>query len=192
MGGGNRSTEIHFCGLQTWQDRKEEGRRQGKQMGNGFAVPTSENGFSKYSGVVVPAGRNRPRFAIQAHCGLLVTSMSPNCCLLNGILRKSHFLRRATAKPFPICFPCRRPSFFLSCHVCNPQKWIPEKSQILTFSFFYICGIMNCADALRFGADEKVAKEDHLYYERDYIGGGKRDEALSADKSDFKADYAGV
>lgn len=33
MGGGNRSTGIHFCGLQTWQGRKEEGRRQGNRWG---------------------------------------------------------------------------------------------------------------------------------------------------------------
>ena len=37
---------------------------------------TSEYGFSKYSGKVVNAGRNRPPFAIQAQCGLFGTSMS--------------------------------------------------------------------------------------------------------------------
>ncbi len=77
----------------------------GKESAGGecFPVPASENEFSKYSGIVVLAGRNRPRFAIQAHCGLLVTSMSPNCCLLNGTLRKSHFPSQCNGNPCPVC-----------------------------------------------------------------------------------------
>ncbi len=104
-------------------------------MGNGFAVPASGNGFSKYSGVVVPAGRNRPRFAIQAHCGLLVTSVSPNCCPSNGILRKSYFrrkaaLREAAAKPFPISSPCLPPPFFFPARICSQ----PVKIDSIDFS----------------------------------------------------------
>ena len=65
-------------GCRKWE-RGNAGRWRGGTGGGWISVPASENGFSKYSGIVVLAGRNRPRFAIQAHCGLLVTSMSPNC-----------------------------------------------------------------------------------------------------------------
>ncbi len=75
-----------------------------------FLVLASENGFSKYSGRVVSTGRNRPRFAIRAHCGLLVTSVSPNCCSLNGILRKSHFPAQSSCENIPAKPPARRPS----------------------------------------------------------------------------------
>ncbi len=82
----------------------------GKESAGGecFPVPASENEFSKYSGIVVLAGRNCPRFAIQAHCGLLVTSMSPNCCFWNGILRKSHFSSQSS---FENAARCPYPAF---------------------------------------------------------------------------------
>ncbi len=77
-----------------------------KRNGTGctrISALASGNGFSKYSGETASAGRNRPRFAIQAHCGLLVTSVSPNCCLLNGILRKSHFPSQSNRNPWAAC-----------------------------------------------------------------------------------------
>ena len=63
----------------------------GKESAGGecFPVPASENEFSKYSGIVVLAGRNRPRFAIQAHCGLLVTSMKDRCMSFDNHIRLS-------------------------------------------------------------------------------------------------------
>ena len=73
-----------------------------------FLVLASENGFSKYSGKVVSTGRNRARFAIQAHCALFVTSMSPNCCFWNGILRKSHFSSQSS---FENAARCPYPAF---------------------------------------------------------------------------------
>ena len=92
--------------------------------GECFPVPASENEFSKYSGVVVLAGRNRPRFAIQAHCGLLVTSMSPNCCFLNGILRKSHFPPQSSGENIPrppaLCPP---PPPFRPSHALPFTEW---------------------------------------------------------------------
>ena len=51
----------------------------------------AKNGFSKYSGKIKNAERNRPLLAIRARYGLFGTSMSRNCWVLNGILRKSHF-----------------------------------------------------------------------------------------------------
>ena len=47
--------------------------------------------FLKYSGEVERGGRNRPTFAVRAQVGLFGTSMSRNCWVLDGILRKSHF-----------------------------------------------------------------------------------------------------
>ena len=66
------------------RDREKRGAGGGAAKKGGtswkwFSVLVAENGFSKYSGKIATGGRNRPRFAIQAHCGLLVTSMSPNC-----------------------------------------------------------------------------------------------------------------
>ena len=51
---------------------------------------TTEYGFSKYSEKIVNGGRNRPQFAVRAQCGLFGTSMSRNCWMFDGILRKSH------------------------------------------------------------------------------------------------------
>ena len=87
-------------GCREWE-RGNAGRWRDRTGGGWISAPASENGFSKYSGIVVLAGRNRPRFAIQAHCGLLVTSVSPNCCLRYGILRKSHFLTQGSCEPMP-------------------------------------------------------------------------------------------
>ena len=84
-----------------------------KRNGTGctrISALASGNGFSKYSGETASAGRNRPRFAIQAHCGLLVTSVSPNCCLLNGILRKSHFPAQSNRNPWAACLVPLPPS----------------------------------------------------------------------------------
>ena len=93
---------------------KKAGGGRGEAGGAWFFVQASGNGFSKYSGKMVPAGRNRPRFAIRAHCGLLVTSVSPNCCFLDGILRKSHFPAQSSDKTmFPLPRPARRPLSFL-------------------------------------------------------------------------------
>ena len=104
------STEINFEGLghgREGADSTGEGRRRQEGTdGAWISVPVSGNGFSKYSVETTVTGRNRPRFAIQAHCGLLVTSMSPNCCLLNGILRKSYFPAQSSGNP---CTPCPVP-----------------------------------------------------------------------------------
>ena len=108
--------------------RKESGR--GGAGGTWFFVQASGNGFSKYSGKMVPAGRNRPRFTIRAHCGLLVTSVSPNCCFLDGILRKSHFPAQSSDKiMFPLPRPARRPlSFLLTLLLIRPP--IPQTAKI--------------------------------------------------------------
>ena len=90
------------------QRRAAESRRRRKaEQGQraAFSRAASGNGFSKYSGKVVSAVRNRARFAIQAHCALLVTSMSPNCCFWNGILRKSHFSSQSSFENAARC-PC--------------------------------------------------------------------------------------
>ena len=59
-------------GVSVWErTRADQGKAGGRSAGGYFLVLTSENGFSKYSGKVAAGGRNRPRFAIQAHCGLL-------------------------------------------------------------------------------------------------------------------------
>ncbi len=81
---------------------KDRQRRNGTG-GAWISVPASGNGFSKYSGKTIAAGRNRQLFAILAHRWLLVTSMSPNCCLQNGILRKSHFPARSSGNPCTAC-----------------------------------------------------------------------------------------
>ncbi len=84
------------------RNRREAGRR--KAAGRAWVLARlQEMDFLKYSGKAISGGRNRPRFAIQAHCGLLVTSMSPNCCLLNGTLRKSHFPSQCNGNPCPVC-----------------------------------------------------------------------------------------
>ncbi len=51
-----RKSIFAGCG-QDRAGKKKGGRKAGEQMGNGFAVPTPGNRFSKYSGIVVPAGR---------------------------------------------------------------------------------------------------------------------------------------
>ena len=84
---------------------KDRQRRNGTG-GAWISVPASGNGFSKYSGKTIAAGRNRQLFAILAHRWLLVTSMSPNCCLQNGILRKSYFPAQSSGNP---CTPCPVP-----------------------------------------------------------------------------------
>ena len=112
----------------------------GKEPAGGecFPVPASENEFSKYSGIVVLAGRNRPRFAIQAHCGLLVTSMSPNCCFLNGILRKSHFPPQSSGENIPrppaLCPP---PPPFRPSHALPFTEWIASYIPILQSRISY-------------------------------------------------------
>ena len=60
----------------------------------------SENEFSKYSEAVVAGGRNRPTFAIRAQVGLFGTSVSRNCWVLGGILRKSHIPAHAIREQF--------------------------------------------------------------------------------------------
>ena len=72
------------------EKRMAEGGRAGAG-GKWFSVLVPGHGFSKYSGKVVSAGRNRPRFAIRAHCGLLVTSVSPNCCFFERNIKKISF-----------------------------------------------------------------------------------------------------
>ncbi len=52
-------------------------------------MPASGNGFSKYSVETIVAGRNHPRSAIQAHCGLLVTSMKDRCMSFDNHIRLS-------------------------------------------------------------------------------------------------------
>ena len=95
-------------------EKRTAERGQAGAGGKWFSVLVPGHGFSKYSGKVVSAGRNRPRFAIRAHCGLLVTSVSPNCCFLDGILRKSHFPAQSSDKTmFPLPRPARRPLSFL-------------------------------------------------------------------------------
>ena len=112
----------------------------GKEPAGGecFPVPASENEFSKYSGIVVLAGRNCPRFAIQAHCGLLVTSMSPNCCFLNGILRKSHFPPQSSGENIPrppaLCPP---PPPFRPSHALPSTEWTASYIPILQSRISY-------------------------------------------------------
>ena len=60
---------------------KAAGERRDGVGGKWFSVLAAGNGFSKYSGQAVSAGRNRQQFAVRAHSWLLVTSVSPNCCL---------------------------------------------------------------------------------------------------------------
>ncbi len=81
---------------------KDRQRRNGTG-GAWISVPASGNGFSKYSGKTDVIGRNRRLFAVLAHRRLLGTSMSPNCCLQNGILRKSHFPARSSGNPCTAC-----------------------------------------------------------------------------------------
>ena len=56
--------------------------------------------FLKYSGKTEISGRNRPTFAIWAQVGLFGTSVSRNCWVLDGILRKSHFPAQAMRGQF--------------------------------------------------------------------------------------------
>ena len=96
-------------------EKRTAERGQAGAGGKWFSVLVPGHGFSKYSGKVVSAGRNRPRFAIRAHCGLLVTSVSPNCCFLAGILRKSHFPAQRQRKTIPSpsrCLPRPSPPSF--------------------------------------------------------------------------------
>ncbi len=91
------------------RNRREAGRR--KAAGRAWVLARlQEMDFLKYSGKAISGGRNRPRFAIQAHCGLLVTSVSPNCCLRYGILRKSHFLTQGSCEPMPFLAAFLRPA----------------------------------------------------------------------------------
>ena len=86
---------------------EKAGRERAKKAGEAaagsvFETAASGNGFSKYSGKRVSIVRNCARFAIRNHCALLVTSMSPNCCFWNGILRKSHFPKQQFRKRCPL------------------------------------------------------------------------------------------
>ena len=104
VGGGAEINIVRLgSGREGMGEREKRGRRPpGGEAGLAyFLVLAAGNGFSKYSGKMVSAGRNRPRFAIRAHCGLLVTSVSPNCCFLNGILRKSHFPAQSSCENMP-------------------------------------------------------------------------------------------
>ncbi len=47
--------------------------------------------FLNIPGGIMKEGRNRPTFAIRAQVGLFGTSLSLNCWVVCGILRKSHF-----------------------------------------------------------------------------------------------------
>ena len=105
-----RNEFCQFGRAAGWKGAAGAGQRKagtgGADSGKGmewFFVPASGNGFSKYSGKRVSIVRNRARFAIRAHCALLVTSVSPNCCLLNGILRKSHFPSQSSWNPRAAC-----------------------------------------------------------------------------------------
>ena len=100
VGGARKSILSDWAAGGKEEEREKRGRRPpGGEAGLAyFLVLAAGNGFSKYSGKMVSAGRNRPRFAIRAHCGLLVTSVSPNCCFLDGILRKFHFPPQSSAK----------------------------------------------------------------------------------------------
>jgi hypothetical protein len=68
--------------LEGWneKDRMREERRQENggtgQAENGFPCWLREMDFLN-----IPARRNRQQFAVRAHSWLLVTSVSPNCCL---------------------------------------------------------------------------------------------------------------
>ncbi len=103
VGGARKSILSDWAAGGKEEEREKRGRRPpGGEAGLAyFLVLAAGNGFSKYSGKMVSAGRNRPRFAIRAHCGLLVTSVSPNCCFLNGILRKSHFPAQSSCENMP-------------------------------------------------------------------------------------------
>ena len=94
-----------------------------------FSRAASGNGFSKYSGKVVSAVRNRARFAIRAHCALLVTSVSPNCCFKNGILRKSHFPAPSSFETTARCL-CLPPSLPAPSQLFRPS-WL--SSVVLIF-----------------------------------------------------------
>ena len=87
------STEINFEGLghgREGADSTGEGRRRQEGTdGAWISVPVSGNGFSKYSVETIVAGRNHPRSAIQAHCGLLVTSMKDRCMSFDNHIRLS-------------------------------------------------------------------------------------------------------
>ena len=103
VGGARKSILSDWAAGGKEEEREKRGRRPpGGEAGLAyFLVLAAGNGFSKYPGKMVSAGRNRPRFAIRAHCGLLVTSVSPNCCFLNGILRKSHFPAQSSCENMP-------------------------------------------------------------------------------------------
>ena len=104
-------------------------RRRDGTDGAWISMRVSENGFSKYSGKTASTGRNRPRFAIQAHCGLLVTSVSPNCCFKNGILRKSHFPAPSSFETTARCL-CLPPSLPAPSQLFRPS-WL--SSVVLIF-----------------------------------------------------------
>ena len=101
---------------------KEEGRREktaeekprGNRLGMVSPCRLRKMDFLNIPGKTVSAGRNRPRFAIRAHGGLLVTSVSPNCCFLNGILRKSHFSTQGNGETISSQFSrCPAPALIL-------------------------------------------------------------------------------
>ncbi len=105
---------------------KEKSRcRRDGTGGAWISVPASGNGFSKYSGKTDVIGRNRRLFAVLAHRRLLGTSMSPNCCLQNGILRKSHFPARSSGNPCTACpVPPASTLFLASCTFpATPQSF---------------------------------------------------------------------
>ena len=106
---------------------KDRQRRNGTG-GAWISVPASGNGFSKYSGKTDVIGRNRRLFAVLAHRRLLGTSMSPNCCLQNGILRKSHFPARSSGNPCTACpVPPASTLFLASCTFpATPQSFKTE------------------------------------------------------------------
>ena len=93
FGGSRKSILSDWAAGGKEEEREKRGRRPpGGEAGLAyFLVLAAGNGFSKYSGKVVSAGRNRPRFAIRAHCGLLVTSVSPNCCFFERNIKKISF-----------------------------------------------------------------------------------------------------
>ena len=72
----------------------------GQMEQTALSCRASSNGFSKYSGKTEISGRNRPTFAIRAQVGLFGTSVSRNCWVLDGILRKSHFPAQAMRGQF--------------------------------------------------------------------------------------------
>ncbi len=107
-------------------EKKGGGGTVGARGWKGFAVLASENGFSKYSGIVCIRRTQPP--AIR-HPGSMLAFGDIHVTKLlfwNGILRKSHFPTRGSGKPLPPPRPYGSPTALLPPnHPLTPS--IPQK-----------------------------------------------------------------